>query len=193
MSRIPQSHEIYKHFKGNLYQVLEVAEHSETGEQLVIYQALYGDFKIYARPLDNFLERLDEEKYPEAAQTFRFELQEKEENARMEEEEPNTEKPDTEEIHAEEIHAEEANAEDANSENPAYQLDEQVLEFLDADTYEEKLNILMGLRHRITDEMITTMAIASDVEVPEGSLEERFLSLKNCLLMKEKYECERLR
>ncbi|MCH5275437.1 MAG: DUF1653 domain-containing protein [Lachnospiraceae bacterium] len=202
MSQIPQSHEIYKHFKGNLYQVLELAEHSETGEQLVIYQAMYGDFKIYARPLANFLERLDGEKYPEATQTFRFELQGKEENTCMEEK-ANIEKPDageiaaeeidTEEIAAEEINAEETKTEDADAENPAYQLDEQVLEFLDADTYEERLNILMGLRHRITDEMITTMAIASDVEVPEGSLEERFLSLKSCLLTKEKYECERPR
>lgn len=172
MSRIPKPHEIYKHFKGNLYQVLAVAEHSETGEKLVVYQALYGEFKIYARPLENFLDRVDRQKYPDAGQVFRFELQGKEA--------------------APAEHALQAGTEAAEPEEE-WHIDPMVLQFLEADNYEERLNILAGLKHRITDEMITTMAIASDVEVPEGSLEERFLGLKNCLITRDKYECSRLR
>ena len=72
-------------------------------------------------------------------------------------------------------------------------LDPQVLEFLDADSYEERLNILAGLHHRITDDMITTMAVACDIEVPEGETEDRYASLKTCLLTLEKFECNRLR
>ena len=73
------------------------------------------------------------------------------------------------------------------------ELDSLVLEFLDADSYEQKLNILAGLHHRITDEMITTMAIACDIEVNDGETEERYEELKNCLLTMEKFECNRLR
>ena len=72
-------------------------------------------------------------------------------------------------------------------------LDPLVLEFLDSDSYEQRLNILAGLHHRITDDMITTMAIACDVEINDGDLEERYEALKACLLTLERYECNRLR
>lgn len=167
MSFIPKPYEIYKHFKGNLYQILALAEHSETGEQLVIYQALYGSFRIYARPLSMFTEKVDKSKYPEAAQEFRFVLQ----TAALQAATPQEET-------------------EADSE-PA--LDPLVVEFMDADSYEQRLNILTALHHRITDDMITTMAIVSDVEINEGTLEERYTSLRNCLLTRDRFECNRLR
>ncbi len=49
----------YRHFKGNEYLVLYIAKHSETLEDMVVYQALYGEFGIWIRPLDMFLEQVE--------------------------------------------------------------------------------------------------------------------------------------
>ena len=71
---IPKAQEIYRHFKGNMYRILNIAEHTETGEKLVIYQSVDDESKIYARPLDMFMSTVDREKYPDAEQSMRFEL-----------------------------------------------------------------------------------------------------------------------
>lgn len=74
--------DIVRHFKREwitadsseyLYKVLAFAQHTETGENLVIYQGLYQPFKICARPYDMFMSKVDKEKYPEIKQEYRFE------------------------------------------------------------------------------------------------------------------------
>ena len=67
---------VYRHFKGKRYQVVDVAQHSETLETYVVYRQLYGEGKMWIRPLEMFLEPVDRVKYPDCTQEFRFELEE---------------------------------------------------------------------------------------------------------------------
>ena len=77
--RTPKKGEIYRHFKGNLYEVLAIATHTEIEELMVVYQEVNGE-KTYARPLEMFVSKVDKEKYPEVLQTYRFELQDEKSN-----------------------------------------------------------------------------------------------------------------
>ena len=74
--------DIVQHFKREwvssetseyLYRVLAFAQHTETGEKLVVYQGMYSPFKICARPYDMFMSEVDREKYPKIRQKYRFE------------------------------------------------------------------------------------------------------------------------
>ena len=194
MRNNPQANEIYKHFKGNLYRIITLARHSETEEMMVVYQALYGTYPVYVRDLSMFMSEVDHVKYPEVTQKYRFELVL-----------PEAFRPESPKQHPQKASQPEtppqapAAALPETSQEPVPEaaqepaLDPLLMEFLDADTYREKLNLLAALQPRITDSMINTMAVALDVDINEGSVEERCAALKTCLLTMEKYECSRLR
>ena len=74
MQRTLQLGRVYQHFKGDYYLAEALASDSETGRPFVVYRKLYGDGGLWLRPLDMFLSPVDKEKYPDAAQEYRFEL-----------------------------------------------------------------------------------------------------------------------
>ena len=199
----PRPQEMYRHFKGNIYQIRCLAKHSETGEMMVVYQAMYDTFQIYVRPLAMFMEEVDVEKYPDARQQYRFELLQDSElfSGSQAAEETISRLQAVEEtisgLQAVEEPVKESNEGSGGTENAEemqqLNIDPLVMEFLEADTYEQRLNILAALRSRITDEMINTMSMAVDLEIKEGDVEERYEELRSCLLTFEKYECNRLR
>ena len=196
MNQIPQAGEIYQHFKGKLYRIVTLATHTETGEQLVIYQALYGEFQVFARPLSMFLEKVDAKKYPDAAGKDRFMRIPMAEAAAVPRpvaapsENPVEPRPAAMPSES----TVESRAVAASSENSVEpQPDPGLLAFLDADSYEEKLEVFASLEGKVDLHMLNAIAASLDLELSEGSLEEQYDTLKSCLMTLERYECNRLR
>ena len=196
MNQIPLAGEIYQHFKGKLYRIVALATHTETGEQLVIYQALYGEFQVFARPLSMFLEKVDAKKYPDAAGKDRFMRIPMAEAAAVPKPVPapseNPVEPRPAAMPSESTV--ESRAAAASSESPVEpQPDPGLLAFLDADSYEEKLEVFASLEGKADLHMLNAIAASLDLELSEGSLEEQYDTLKSCLMTLERYECNRLR
>ncbi len=193
MRENPRPFEIYKHFKGNQYQILTLAKDSEDGRALVVYQALYGDYAVYVRDLEQFMSPVDAEKYPEVTQLYRFDkvLTEAESVPAIETVQEVVPTAEVENVQVKSVKAETAEAEKSEANEEEFVLDPMVEAFLDTDALDEKLNILAGLHHRITKEMLATMAVVSDIELNEGSVEDQYVELRDYLLMKEKFECKR--
>lgn len=190
--RRPQPGERYRHFKGELYQIVTVAVHSETQEELVIYQALYGDFMVYARELVQFLSEVDQEKYPDVQQKYRFEKAEQIKKAiGFEKTEDVSVKPvqKTELEQRSQLNQKK----DILSETALPDRTKVLIDFLDCDSYEEKLEYLREKKKYIDDRMLNDISFALDIVIEEGELEDRIRTLENCLKTFCRYEGTRLR
>lgn len=193
----------YRHFKDKLYQVRCIAYHSETKEKMVVYQALYGDYAVYVRPYEMFMSEVDHEKYPEVTQKYRFkQVNPVEEPAQREvakalekaqEVQPQTagaEKlPDTQE-NSEPEPVESIELEELSQEGG---VNPYLLLFLDAESYTEKLNVLSLCKDKLDDSVINAMAASMEIEVPDGPIEKRYASLRDCIRTHVRYEGTRLR
>ena len=182
-----------------------MATHSETGEKLVVYQALYGDYQVYARPLTMFVSEVDHEKYPDVTQKYRFErvergelvsagsgcAKQKDAQKHAQEQESATLSDEVQETEAEEltdqIRVSQMEQSLSDEVNP------KLMQFFDADTLEEKYNILVSMRDEVDDHLINSMAVVLDVVIPEGPVADRYEQLKACIRTKQRYETQRMR
>lgn len=168
----PVEGELYRHFKGGLYRIVTIAQHTETQEGLVIYRSEDDPSKVWARPVTLFCSPVDRVKYPDAAQEMRFEKVNGDGKA---------------------VSSSAPAPAAAKASADGDGLDPEVEAFLDAKSSIDRIHILSSLNHRLTDEMLIAMATACDVELPEGDIRTKYQSLRESLVILGKYEGERLR
>lgn len=195
--RIIQCGELYRHFKGNLYQIVGVAKHSETMEEMIVYQALYGDYGLYVRPKEMFLSEVDHDKYPQIKDKYRF--------TKVERSSEKTENM------CDVLQSAKADSKDkqlADSVDPltadtiavvdgehpeACLVNENLMAFLDAKDYSEKLEVLYSIHRAIDDRLMSDIELSLDMPMGMGNLEERLDRIKDNLQTLAKFECNRLR
>jgi len=184
---VPMAGEFYRHFKGNLYQIIGIAKHSETLEQMVVYQALYGDFSLYIRPLDMFFSPVDKEKYPEVEQNYRFEKVQPGETAK-------TLEPETDSRAENDKAKVPADSGIVESNSNEETVRPEILRFLDAEGAAEKLEVLRSLRSKMDEQLLTTIELSMDVLPDEReSMERRYEFVERTLEQKIRFEGGRLR
>ncbi|MBQ8006970.1 MAG: DUF1653 domain-containing protein [Lachnospiraceae bacterium] len=166
MRDLPKPGQVYRHFKGNIYRIITLATHSETGETLVIYKRDDAEKKSYARPLDMFLSEVDHKKYPDVRDKYRFTL--------------------CSEDVLSDLGIDDAEVADASGLDPLLEA------FLDAGSITEKIDRLYDMRKSANDEMLKFVAASLDIEV-SGDTQEKYDEILRALKAREKYESNRLR
>lgn len=213
-NRIPKPGEIYKHFKDKQYQIITIATHSENRELMVVYQALYGDFKTYVRPLNMFLSEVDHIKYPDVKQKYRFErkssfvdilyssqattdvniaidLAKEAGNETIQSGVELKNRPEAVDMGNSQRF--DSTLEIDDEQEVTGEVNSILMEFLDETTYSKKLEILLLNKKHLNDRLVNDMAIALDIAVDEGPLETRIQGLINCLSALSRFEHRRLR
>ena len=197
----PVAGQIYKHFKGNLYKVLAVAVHTESEEKLVVYQSVENPDRVFARPLEMFMSDIDRFRYPLIRAKYRFTLvsePEEETNGEETKEEETIEETPNEDTKEEDVKDEETE-EQSDDDSAVYKdngelvIDPYVEGVLDEKEFSKKIEFFEMLRGKCSEDMLTTIAISLDIQLQEGSIEDKYSQILRTLKMHEKYETSRLR
>ena len=161
--RIPKKGDIYRHFKGRKYKILDIAVCTETGEEMVIFETAEGTRKVFASFLETFLSPLDSGKYPHADKKYRFEL------------------------------CRDARDRDLLGLKRHGNTTSLILEFLDLNDNEERVQFLQKHRPEIDARFLTAAAESLEFAENAETVEERYAALIRFLKTKSRYESRRMR
>lgn len=171
MERIVRAGEFYRHFKNKLYQIVTVAIHSETGEKMVVYQALYGDYKTYVRPYEMFVSEVDREKYPDVKQKYRFERV----------------------VFDEDLKNQVLAVPEVNEAEMEQQANPYLLEFLDADCFEKQMECLKHLADSASQTDLDSIYLVLDIKRTGDTIAEQIGNIRRYLSMQHHFDGQRLR
>ncbi len=161
----PRPGEIFYLTKDKPYQIVTLGIHKETCESMVIYQALFGEFKTYVLPLSKFMEEIQENISTEYV----------------------VKKSKTDIIIPKQTHSNDK--QDASKES----VNQVLLDFLDEDSYSNKLEIITAHINEFDDRLIDNMAASLDCTIDDGPVEDRLQGLIYCLKQLSHFEVRRLR
>ncbi len=161
--RIPRKGDIYRHFKGKKYKILDIAVCTETGEEMVIFETMEGPRKVFASFLENFSGSLDSGKYPHADQKYRFEL------------------------------CRDSADNDLLGLKRHGNTTALILEFLDLNDNEERVQFLQRHRSEVDARFLTAASESLEFTENAETVEERYAALIRFLRTKSRYESRRLR
>ncbi len=192
---LPVPGEFYRHFKNRMYQIVAIAYHSETEEPMVVYQALYGEYKVWVRPFSMFMEEVDHEKYPEITQQYRFEKVERSGmectigTGSFEKSFVNTESCIASGEMAGQMGA-------TSGYGEARPMSPYLLEFFDAmdeKHYDKMLEALAKLSGQATQKEIDDICMVLDMQTVGDSVAEQISDIRRHIQMLRKFDGERLR
>ena len=155
--------DIYRHFKGRKYKILDIAVCTETGEDMVIFETAEGARKVFASFLETFLSPLDTGKYPHADQKYRFEL------------------------------CRDARDRDLLGLKRHGNTTSLILEFLDLNDNEERIQFLQKHQSEIDARFLTAASESLEFVENAETVEERYAALIRFLKTKSRYESRRMR
>lgn len=186
---------IYRHFKGNRYEIVTLARDCEDGSIQVVYKALYPPYDVFVRPYSQFVEELNPAVYPNATQKYRFE-KEAGDNVAVGKRQFVGNLPGLEE----EPSAPEGVVENARPvleyeerHQPEGQIEPGLERFLNCEKHEDRIEVLKELEGKITDRMFALMFASLDFPMPAGNAEEKYKTLLKRLQIMDEFDGKRAR